>query len=458
MTNEKTFLGTEPVGKLLFTLAVPAVVAQLVNMLYNIVDRIYIGHIPGSGSLALTGVGVCMPVIMIVTAFASLVSSGGAPSASISMGKGDYESAERILGGCFSVQIVISAVLTAVLLCFNRSFLSAFGASRNTIGFATDYMNIYAAGTVFVQLTLGMNAFITAQGKAKTGMMTVLIGALINTVLDPVFIFKFGMGVKGAALATVISQAVSCAWVIFFLCGKKSVLRLCLKNLSIKTSLVFPCLALGSATFIMQASESVLSVCFNSSLLKYGGDIAVGAMTILTSVMQFALLPLQGIGQGAQPVSSYNYGAGNAPRVRKTFSLLLASCVLFSFVLWIVLMTRPQSFAFIFTSDAELVDFTAKALRLYGAALVLMGVQVACQMTFVSIGNTKCSIIVAVVRKFVLLIPLIFIVPLFTADRTSGVYLAEPVADLIAVTLTAILFAVQFKKALRPLEKKTDAS
>ena len=298
----------------------------------------------------------------------------------------------------------------------------------------------------------------SADSLIPSNQSTTFIQTFISCHLDPVFIFKFGMGVKGAALATVISQAVSCAWVIFFLCGKKSVLRLCLKNLSIKTSLVFPCLALGSATFIMQASESVLSVCFNSSLLKYGGDIAVGAMTILTSVMQFALLPLQGIGQGAQPVSSYNYGAGNAPRVRKTFSLLLASCVLFSFVLWIVLMARPQSFAFIFTSDAELVDFTAKALRLYGAALVLMGVQVACQMTFVSIGNTKCSIIVAVVRKFVLLIPLIFIVPLFTADRTSGVYLAEPVADLIAVTFTAILFAVQFKKALRPLEKKTDAS
>lgn len=323
MKQDKTFLGTEPIGRLLLKLAVPTVVAQLVNMLYNIVDRIYIGHMPGDGSLALTGVGVCLPLIMIISAFAALISSGGAPRASIAMGKGDHATAEKILGGCFSLQIIISIILTAVMLLWSGDLLAAFGASGNTIGYATDYMSIYAAGTLFVQLTLGMNAFITAQGFANISMWTVIIGAIANITLDPIFIFGFKMGVRGAALATVISQGISCVWVICFLTGKKTILRLKKENLIAAPKLILPCVALGLSTFIMQASESVISVCFNSSLLKYGGDIAVGAMTILTSIMQFAMLPLQGIAQGAQPITSYNYGAGNADRVSKTFRLLL---------------------------------------------------------------------------------------------------------------------------------------
>ena len=299
MNNSKEFLGTEPIGKLLFKLAVPSVIAQIVNMLYNIVDRIYIGHIPGSGSLALTGVGVCLPIIMVVSAFAALVGSGGAPRASIFMGKDDMDSAEKILSGCFTVQIIISAILTAVLLLFGRSMLLTFGASENTIDYAVDYMSIYAVGTIFVQMTLGMNMFITAQGFSKTSMLTVTIGAVCNIILDPIFIFGFGMGVKGAALATIISQAVSCGWVLAFLTGKKTFLRIKKEYLKPVPSIVLPCLALGLSTFVMQSSESVISVCFNSSLLKYGGDLAVGAMTILTSTMQFAMLPLQGIGQGA---------------------------------------------------------------------------------------------------------------------------------------------------------------
>ena len=318
MNNSKEFLGTEPIGKLLFKLAVPSVIAQIVNMLYNIVDRIYIGHIPGSGSLALTGVGVCLPIIMVVSAFAALVGSGGAPRASIFMGKDDMDSAEKILSGCFTVQIIISAILTAVLLLFGRSMLLTFGASENTIDYAVDYMSIYAVGTIFVQMTLGMNMFITAQGFSKTSMLTVTIGAVCNIILDPIFIFGFGMGVKGAALATIISQAVSCGWVLAFLTGKKTFLRIKKEYLKPVPSIVFPCLALGLSTFVMQSSESVISVCFNSSLLKYGGDLAVGAMTILTSTMQFAMLPLQGIGQGAQPIMSYNYGARNIDRMKKT--------------------------------------------------------------------------------------------------------------------------------------------
>lgn len=452
MTQDKTFLGTEPIGKLLVKLAVPTVVAQLVNMLYNIVDRIYIGHMPGEGSLALTGVGVCLPLIMIISAFAALVASGGAPRASIAMGKGDHGLAEKLLGGCFTLQIVISAILTAVMLIWSRDLLLMFGASENTIGYAADYMRIYAVGTLFVQLTLGMNAFITAQGFATTGMLTVLIGAVANIALDPLFIYGLGMGVRGAALATVISQGLSCVWVICFLRGKKTLLRLKRENLLVSPKLILPCVALGLAAFIMQSSESIISVCFNSSLLRYGGDVAVGAMTILSSVMQFAMLPLQGIAQGAQPISSYNYGARNADRVRQTFRLLLRVCLAYSMVLWAGIMLFPRGFAGIFTPDAELLDFTARALRIYCAMLFLFGIQIACQMTFVSIGNAPCSILVAVLRKFVLLLPLIFLLPSLLPDKVTAVYLAEPVADAIAVTCTALLFSRQFKKALAALE------
>ena len=453
MNQDKSFLGTQPVGKLLVKLAVPTVISQIVNMLYNIIDRVYIGHIPGDGSLALTGMGICMPIILIISAFSALVASGGAPRASICMGKGDNESAEKILGGCFAMQIIISAILTVVLLIWDKPLLLAFGASENTIDFAVEYMNIYAIGTVFVQLTLGMNAFITAQGFANIGMVTVSIGAVANIILDPIFIFGFGMGVKGAAVATVISQALSCAWTIAFLTGKKTFLRLKKSNFFGAPKLVLPCVALGLSAFIMQASESVISVCFNSSLLKYGGDVAVGAMTILTSVMQFAMLPLQGIAQGAQPITSYNYGAGNAKRVKKTFRLLLVVCLCYSFLLWGCVMLFPRIFAGMFTTDASLTEFTVHAMRVYFAVMFIFGIQVACQMTFVSIGNAVCSIIVAIMRKFVLLIPLIYILPNFISDKTTAVYTAEPVADIIAVTFTAILFAIQFNKSLKKLEK-----
>ena len=451
MNNDQSFLGTEPVGRLLMRLAVPTVIAQLVNMLYNIVDRIYIGHMPGDGSLALTGVGVCMPIIMIVTAFAALIASGGAPRASIALGRGDRDTAERLLGNCFTLQIIISLTLTVILRLFGRSFLLAFGASENTIEYAVSYLNIYALGTLFVELTLGMNAFITAQGFATTGMLTVLIGAVCNIALDPLFIFGLKMGVRGAALATVISQGVSCLWVVSFLRGKKTSLRLKKENLKINWKLILPCLALGLSTFIMQSTESIISVCFNSSLLKYGGDIAVGAMTILTSVMQFAMLPLQGIGQGAQPITSYNFGAKNTDRVRETFHLLLKVCLIYSVSLWLLIELFPGLFARIFTPDAELIAFTARVLRIYCAGLFLFGIQIACQMTFVSIGSAVCSIIVAVLRKFVLLLPLIYLLPALLPDQTTAVYLAEPVADVIAVTCTAILFATQFRKALHKL-------
>ena len=453
MKDDKEFLGKEPIGKLLLRLALPTVAAQLINMLYNIVDRIYIGHIPEIGATALTGVGVCMPLILIVSAFAALVGYGGAPRASIYMGKKDNESAEKILGNCFTLQIIISVILTVILLIWNRDFLMAFGASENTIEYGVNYMNIYALGTIFVEVTLGMNSFITAQGFAKTGMLSVLIGAVSNIILDPIFIFGFNMDVRGAALATIISQALSCIWVVWFLCGKKTTLKIKKKNIGLQPKVVLPCVALGTSVFVMQASESVISVCFNSSLQRYGGDIAVGAMTILTSVMQFAMLPLQGLGQGAQPIISYNYGAKNVDRVRATYKMLLKVSLAYSCLLWLLVMLFPQGFAAMFTTDPELMQYTKTALRIYMAAACLFGIQIACQMTFNALGRAVESIVVAVVRKFVLLIPLIYIMPaILSSDKALAVYIAEPAADVIAVAFTAILFAVQFKKTLGKLE------
>ena len=455
MADKKEMLGSAPIGGLLLRLALPTVLAQLINMLYNVVDRIYIGHMPEVGDLALTGVGVCMPVLMIVSAFAALVGSGGAPRASIFMGKGDTASAERTLGACFSLQIIVSAILTAVLLIWNRDFLLAFGASENTIGYATEYMSVYAIGTVFVQLTLGMNAFITAQGFTGTAMISVVVGAAANIVLDPIFIYALDMGTRGAALATVLSQALSAAWILAFLCSKRSLLRLRARNLSLAPKILLPCLALGTATFIMQASESVIAVCFNSSLLAYGGDVAVGAMTILTSVMQFAMLPAQGIAQGAQPILSYNYGARNTERVRKTYWLLLKICLIYSVAIWAAVMLFPGAFVSIFNSKEELVTFATAALRIYFCGMALFGIQIACQMTFVSLGKAASSVAVAVVRKFVLLLPLIYLMPQLVKDPTVGVYMAEPIADVLAVTFTAILFAFQFKRALGRIEELT---
>ncbi len=451
----KEYLQKEPIGKLLFQLAVPTVAAQLINMLYNIVDRIYIGHIPEIGATALTGVGVCMPLIMIVSAFAALVGYGGSPRASIFMGKKDKDTAEKILGNCFVVQVIISIVLTAVLLIWNRDFLMAFGASEETIQYGVDYMNIYALGTIFVELTLGMNAFITAQGFAKTGMLSVLIGAVTNIILDPIFIFGLNMDVRGAALATVISQGLSCVWVVAFLCGKKTFLKIRRKNMNLIPRIILPCLALGVSTFVMQASESVISVCFNSSLQRYGGDIAVGAMTILTSVMQFAMLPLQGLGQGAQPIISYNYGAGDMGRVKTAFKLLLKVSLGYSVILWLLVMIFPGGFAALFTSDAALMEYTKTALRIYMGAMFLFGIQVACQMTFNALGKAVESIVVAVTRKFILLLPLIYIMPqIFSADKAKAVYMAEPIADVIAVTFTAVLFFIQFRKVLAETQSK----
>ena len=457
MQKDRNFLATEPVGRLLFRLAIPTITAQLINMLYNIVDRIYIGHMPGSGNMALTGVGICMPIIIVISAFSALIGMGGSPRASIAMGRGDKMAAEEILGNCFTLQSIVAVMLTAVVFIFRRPMLMAFGGSENTIGYACDYLGIYSIGTIFVQLTLGMNVFITAQGFARMGMLTVLIGAILNIALDPLFIFGFGMGVKGAALATVVSQCASCIWVLRFLTGKTTTLRIKKENMRVRPKVILPCLALGLSPFVMQASESVISVCFNSSLLKYGGDMAVGAMTIFTSVIQLSMLPLNGIAQGAQPITSYNYGAGNIERVKKSFKLLLASSIVYATLLWAFVMIFPKAFAGIFTNDAALIDFCGRAMRVYCGAIVVFGPQIACQMTFIAIGNAVCSITAAVVRKFVLILPFIYILPALMSDKTMAVYTAEPVSDVLAVTFTIVLFTIQFRKAIRGMERRATA-
>ena len=454
MAREQVDLGRGKVGKLLFSLALPTITSQVVNMLYNLVDRVYIGRIEPVetvGKLALTGVGVCLPIIMIISAFAALVGMGGAPRASIEEGRGNPREAERIMGNCFTLLIVISLVLTVVFSVFAEDMLLLFGASPNTIGYAYDYMCIYSLGTIFVQVTLGMNAYITAQGFTTISMKTVLLGAGLNTVLDPIFIFAFDMGVRGAALATILSQAVSAVWVLRFLLGHQTKWRLRRENLRPRAGVVLPCLALGLSPFIMQSTESLIAICFNSSLLKYGGDIAVGAMTVLTSIMQFAMMPLQGLTQGAQPIVSYNFGARNPERVRGAFRVLLRACVTYSVVLWVLVQLFPRVFAGIFTPDAELQAYAAWALRIYMGATCLFGVQIACQQTFIALGNAKASLFLAVLRKIILLIPLIYILPHFLKDQAFAVFLAEPVADLLAVCTTATMFYVQFKRTIRGL-------
>ena len=438
--GEQNKLAVMPVGKLLLSLAVPAIAAQIVNLLYNMVDRIYIGHIPGVGSLALTGLGVTLPVITLIAAFAALVGFGGAPRAAIAMGKGDKETAERILGNCVFSLVSLAIILTVVFFVFAEPILYAFGASDDTIVYALPYLRVYVCGSVCVMLTTGLNAFITSQGFASIGMRTVMIGAGLNIILDPVFIFLFDMGVKGAALATILSQAVSAIWVMRFLCGKKTILHIRRENLKFAPRVMGPVLALGISPFIMQSTESLLSVCFNTSLQEYGGDIAVGAMTIMTSVMQFSLMPLHGLCQGMQPIVSFNYGAKNMQRVRKAFLLTLGICLGYSVVVCGSAVICPGVYAQIFSSDVATIEYTKWAMPVYMAGMCLFGAQIACQQTFVALGKAVHSLFLAALRKIILLIPLIYILPNFFEDKVFAVFLAEPVADVLAVCTTVILF------------------
>ncbi|MDD3192635.1 MAG: MATE family efflux transporter [Oscillospiraceae bacterium] len=431
-------------------MAVPAITAQIINLLYNIVDRMYIGHIPVIGATALTGVGVTFPVITLITAFSSLIGMGGAARAAIFMGRRDNLTAEEILGNCCAALLCISVVLTAVILLFCEPLLMAFGAS--TIGYAAGYLRIYAAGTIFVQTVMGLNMFITSQGFARVGMKTTIIGAACNIVLDPIFIFVLDLGVQGAAWATILSQAVSAVWVLAFLTGQKTTLHIRRAHLRLNPKIIGPVLALGISPFIMQSTESLLSICFNTQLQRFGGDSAVGAMAILTSVMQFGMLPLMGLTQGAQPIISYNFGARNADRVKKAFHLLLTCCMVFTCVLWAGCMLVPQAFILIFSSDAALVGTSVWAMRVYMGTFLFFGAQIACQQTFIALGQAAVSLFLALLRKVILLIPLIFILPLFFQDKVFAVFLAEPVADFLAVSVTVLMFTFRFRKILADLQ------
>ncbi|MEG1126400.1 MAG: MATE family efflux transporter [Oscillospiraceae bacterium] len=452
-SSKDAMLGTESIPKLMLKLSLPAVAAQFINMLYNIVDRIYIGNIPEIGNLALTGVGVTFPIIMLISAFSAFAGMGGAPLASIRLGAGDKKGAEKILGNCFVLLCGIAAVLTVVFLIFKEPLLFAFGASENIIGYANDYITIYLFGTVFVQMALGLNTFISAQGNATTAMFSVLIGAIINIVLDPILIFGFNMGVKGAALATIISQAVSALWVLRFLFSEKSSIRIRPEYMKLSRKIVGSVAALGIAPFIMQATESLVSITLNSGLQKYGGDLYVGSMTIIQSVMQMIIMPVQGITQGVQPIMSYNYGAQNYGRVRKTFFLLLRVTVSLTVLACIIAMLFPAILARLFTPDAELIAITTKVMPIFFAGIWAFGLQMACQTTFMSLGQAKTSLFLALLRKIILLVPLAVILPMVMGD-VMGIFIAEPVADIIASLTTFILFLSQYKKLL-PMEHET---
>ena len=437
--KRKQDMGNDSVPRLMLNLAVPAVVAQLINMLYNIVDRIYIGHIPDAGASALTGVGLFLPILMMINAFAMLAGSGGAPRAAIAMGQNDRAGAQKILGNCFSVLMIFSAALTAVFYVSAPRLLRLFGASDITLPYGLAYARIYILGTVFVMIVMGLNPFITTQGFAKFSMVTTVVGAVCNIILDPILIFGFHMGVQGAAVATVISQTVSAMWVLIFLRGPKTMLRLTLPDMKIVPKVIFPCLALGISTFVMLSTESILNISFNSSLARYGGDVAVGAMTIISSCSQLVTLPLQGTCQGGQPIMSYNFGAGKKERVKMAFRCQFLACAGYAAALWLMMMIAPQAFAGIFSNDSTLVNYTIRALRIYMAGIFSTGIQIACQQTFMALGQAKISLLMACLRKLILLIPLIFILPHVFADQVFGVFVAEPVSDILAATVTAIM-------------------
>lgn len=440
-------LGTAAIGPLMIELAIPTVFAQIVNLLYNMVDRIYVGKIPETGSMALAGLGVSFPIIILISAFASLVGMGGAPQASICMGKKDNHGAEKILGSSIVFLVILSVILSAVFMVTKEPLLLLFGASQNTLPYANDYLGIYLFGTLSVQIALGLNQFISCQGFAKTSMMTVLIGAVINIVLDPIFIYGLHMGVQGAAFATIISQTVSAIWVFWFLCSKKSVLKVRKENLKLDIQVLKPVILLGLSPFIMQSTECLVQLTFNSGMQTYGNDFYVGAMTILFSVTQMLFLPMQGLSQGAMPIISYNYGAGNLERVKKAFKMVFISALSFSLVSTGIILAFPGVFVSMFSSDTEIIRIGTYGLRIYAFGFLIMGAQMACQQTFIALGQAKISMFLALLRKIVLLIPLAVILPKL-GFGTNGLFYSEPISDIIAVFTTVILFAINFKKIL----------
>ncbi|MFR5264644.1 MATE family efflux transporter [Clostridium sp.] len=457
MFKEGTDLGKGDIKKLLVTLALPAIIAQLVNVLYNIVDRIFIGRIP-NGEIAMAGVGVAFPILMLIAAFSALIGMGGAPLAAIKMGAQDEDSAEKIISNSFFALIVIAIILTIGFMIFKVPILNAFGASEETIKYAIDYLSIYLIGTIFIQIALGLNPFINTQGFAKISMSTVMIGAIINIVLDPIFIFTFDMGVKGAALATILGQFVSAIWVLSFIFGKKNKIRVRRKYIIPDIKILGAIIALGVSPFIMQATESLVVVSLNNKLQAYGGDLAVGAMTIMNSIMQIILLPLLGLSQGAQPIISYNYGAKSIERVKETFKLLVICCLAYTLIMWLSIMIFPEVFVKIFNNNPELIEITARSMRIFFFGIFIFGAQIACQQTFLALGQAKNSLILALLRKIFLLVPLIFILPEFfkvNKWKLNATLAAEPISDIIATVITVVTFLIFYKKKLIKLKEET---
>ena len=463
--NKNQDMGTGSIKKWMVQLAVPALVGQVVNLLYNIVDRIYIGHIPEIGGAALTGVGLFAPILMLITAFAMMPGSGGAPRAAIAMGQGNKDKAEKIMANCFTTLLILAVILTAVFYFAAPSLLRLFGASDVTLPYAVTYGRIYILGSVTVLVVMGMNPFITTQGFAKVSMMTTVIGAVINIVLDPIFIFLFDMGVAGAAVATVLSQAVGALWILRFLSGKKTILKLKVPNMKLEPKIILPCLGLGVSTLVMLSTESILSISFTSSLSRFGGDVAVGAMTVLTSLNQLVTMPLSGICQGGQPLISYNYGAKKYDRVKEAFFCQFGICVGYTVVFWLLLQAFPGVFGAIFTSDAAIVEYTTWAIRVFLACIFSVGFQISCQQAFMALGQAKISLVMALLRKVFLLIPLIFILPLFFGSdiflgpltgKAFAVFLAEPIADVIAAAVTTFMFFRFFRKMMKEQKKEAE--
>lgn len=440
-------LGSAPLGKLMLSMALPAVAAQVINVLYNIIDRIYIGHIAGYGELALTGVGVTAPILMVISAFSGFAGMGGAPQASIQLGKKNYDAAEKILGSSVALLFLFSVSLTIVFQIFKTPVLYAFGASDHTIVYAEQYITIYLIGTIFVQFALGLNTYISGQGNAKVAMLSVLLGAVTNIVLDPIFIFGLDMGVRGAALATILSQALSAAWVIRFLTSEKSVIRIRRKYIRLDREIALGIAALGISPFIMQSTESLVMITLNSGLQKYGGDLYVGTMSIMTSVMQLIVIPVQGVSQGVQPIMSYNFGAGNMKRVKATFLRMVSVCLAATLLLGGIAVLKPEIYVHLFSNNEKLVALTCQYMPVYFLGITIFGIQMGCQTTFLALGQAKVSLIIALLRKVVLLIPLAILFPKFMG--VAGIYRAEPVADFISVTVTAILFLITARKILR---------
>ena len=445
-TKSDSRLGTEKILKLMLQLALPSVLAQIVNVLYNIIDRIYIGRIPGVGAAALTGVGVTFPVITIVSAFAGFANGGGAPLAAIAMGQRDNKRAEKILGNSTFLLLVFSGVLMAVFLGLKKPLLYMFGASDYTIEYAASYITVYLLGTVFVELAVGLNTFISCQGYARTAMISVLIGAIVNIILDPVFIFVLDMGVVGAATATVISQALSAVWVLRFLISAKSQIHLRISDLKPDVKILGSILALGVSPFIMSATESAITIVMNHGLQTYGGDLYVGSMTILQSVLQLIFVPINGFTNGVQPIISYNFGAGQFERVKKAIKNMLIITFLFSFAYVMFAMICPGVFAGMFTNDSDLIDLVKRVLPIYIMGMSIFGLQSGIQSSFLGLGQAKISLCIAILRKVVLLIPFAVILPHFFG--VMGVYYAEPIADIISVVTACTLFLLNIRKIL----------